>query len=318
MLPVAFNDFGFSHLDDRPPPDAGIAGWVYKAHELGFPAFQHSPGGVRPHTYFSELDLAATAQAVAETGVSVGLHHHAFDLCSYPRYAANDRDYIEEFEAFLLAAGDWVKALGGHLVTFHPPQLNRRYWREYGHYDPDDVRSAICHFGDTVRRLGDHGAKIGVRYAIEAICFPLPYCGGTAFRNPEMFDDFVRQPDFPETVGVQVDLTHYHFCGLDLGGWLRRWGDILWDVHTSDARFLEWQGEEHYLAESLEYVHLPLGAGTIDFTAVATALREVGYDGYWTLELYPQHVSSVDDHLQAVAALAAADATAAAGVCASS
>ena len=53
MIPVAFNDFGFAHLaDERPAPDAGVAGWVRKAHELGFPAFQYSPGGVQPPTFF--------------------------------------------------------------------------------------------------------------------------------------------------------------------------------------------------------------------------------------------------------------------------
>jgi sugar phosphate isomerase/epimerase len=294
---VAFNDMGFHHLKDaRPDRAKGIAGWVRKAHELGFSAFQHSPGGVHPHTYFDDMDLDATRRAVDETGVSVGLHHHAFDLCSYPRYAANDRDYIDEFEAFLRAAGNWVAALDGHLVTFHPPQLNRRYWKEYGQYDADEVKRAIANFRDSIQRIGDHAAAIGVRYAIEAIAFPLPYAGGTAFRHPDMLQEFVRQPDFPDTVGLQVDVTHYHFCGLDLCHWLRTWGDILWDVHTSDARFLEWQGEEHYFAHSFEYVHLPIGTGTIDWHAVVGALQEIGYQGYWTLELYPQHVTSVEDH----------------------
>ena len=107
-----------------------------------------------------------------------------------------------------------------------------------------------------------------------------------------------------------MDLTHYHFCGLDLCGWLRAWSDIAWDVHTSDARFLEWRGEDFFLEHGLEFVHLPVGGGTIDFRAVAAVLLEVGYEGYWTLELYPQHVTCAADHTRSRDALHAAEAAA--------
>jgi sugar phosphate isomerase/epimerase len=76
-------------------------------------------------------------------------------------------------------------------------------------------------------------------------------------------------------VALNFDVGHFFCVGQDPAeavGQLARW---IRHVHLED------------IAPSREHRHLVPGRGAIDFRSVLRALRDVGYDGWITVELYP-------------------------------
>jgi len=114
---------------------------------------------------------------------------------------------------------------------------------------------------------------------------------------------FFEAAGMPASVGLQVDTTHFHHKGQDLCAVLERWRGRLWDVHTSDCIVHSWQGGENYVQRMLDEVHWPVGRGSVDFLKVISTLRRIGYDRWLTLELYPQHVKTVQDIFKSRAVL---------------
>jgi sugar phosphate isomerase/epimerase len=74
-------------------------------------------------------------------------------------------------------------------------------------------------------------------------------------------------------LGFHLDVGHAHVGRLDLQDILERLGTRLVHVHMSDNRG---HADEH----------LPLGAGTIDWTTVVRQLKQSGYDDTITLEVF--------------------------------
>lgn len=96
------------------------------------------------------------------------------------------------------------------------------------------------------------------------------------FSRPEDFELILeRNPD----LGLHLDVGH---ANLNLGigeknrsgEFVERFGDRLMHVHISDNRG---GGQD---------LHLPLGAGTIDWRGTVRALKDVGYDDTVTLEVF--------------------------------
>jgi sugar phosphate isomerase/epimerase len=76
-------------------------------------------------------------------------------------------------------------------------------------------------------------------------------------------------------VALNFDIGHFYCVGedpaeaaRDLAPWIRH-------VHIED------------IAPNREHRHLVPGRGAIDLPRVITALRDIGYDGWITVELYP-------------------------------
>src|SRR5262249_18435752 len=73
--------------------------------------------------------------------------------------------------------------------------------------------------------------------------------------------------------GLTIDVGHLHCQGeVPIADHLRRWRDILWNVHVEDMR----RGVHD---------HLMFGEGEIDFRPVLRTLKEVGYAGGVHVEL---------------------------------
>jgi fructoselysine 3-epimerase len=79
---------------------------------------------------------------------------------------------------------------------------------------------------------------------------------------------------FPGQVGATFDLGHSAVIGEDIAAAVRRLGPLLRNLHLEDIR-----GRVH--------AHKLYGDGDIDFVPVFRALREIGYHGDYTPDLYP-------------------------------
>jgi len=79
---------------------------------------------------------------------------------------------------------------------------------------------------------------------------------------------------FPGRVGATFDVGHSAVMGEDIAACVRRLGPLLRNLHLEDIH-----GRVH--------AHKLYGEGDIDFAPVFRALREIGYQGDYTPDLYP-------------------------------
>ncbi len=77
-----------------------------------------------------------------------------------------------------------------------------------------------------------------------------------------------------DQVGLNFDVGHFYCVGEDPAEAVRKLAPWIKHVHIED------------IAATRQHKHLPPGQGAIDFQGVFRALRDIGYDGYVTVELY--------------------------------
>lgn len=80
--------------------------------------------------------------------------------------------------------------------------------------------------------------------------------------------------DFPDRVFANFDVGHSHVMGEDIGACIRRLGPLLRNIHLEDIL-----GRVH--------AHKLFGDGDVDFDSIFQALRDIGYRGDYTPDLYP-------------------------------
>jgi sugar phosphate isomerase/epimerase len=156
---------------------------------------------------------------------------------------------------FLCRAVDIASELGSDAVSFWSGTAT------------DGAKPAVLleRLADNCLRLCDHASQRGLRLAFE----PEP---GMFIDRMDRFAELrerVARPEF----GLTLDLGHLHCQGeVPIADQVRRWHDILWNVHIEDMR----KGVHD---------HLMFGDGEIEFPPVLKALEEVGYRGGVHVEL---------------------------------
>ena len=110
----------------------------------------------------------------------------------------------------------------------------------------------------------------GVRLAVETHLNHLSDSVATAARCLDGYD--------PDVLGVNLDFCNVHTCRERALDAIDRFRGRIFLTHVKDSLFT---------TESGQYV--PLGQGRMDYPPIIRRLREVGYDGYLSVEcLYPQ------------------------------
>jgi sugar phosphate isomerase/epimerase len=156
---------------------------------------------------------------------------------------------------FLRRAVDVARDLGADAVSFWSGAVDDGA--------PEEVWTA--RLVDGCLRLCDYAAGRDVRLAFE----PEPGMAVDTIGRFAALHQRVAHPAF----GLTLDVGHLHCQGeTPAAGHLRRWRDVLWNVHIEDMR----RGVHE---------HLMFGEGEVDFREVMGALREVGYAGGVHVEL---------------------------------
>ncbi len=109
--------------------------------------------------------------------------------------------------------------------------------------------------------------------------------------RPDEYLAFMAGMKHPR-VGLNFDIGHFFCVGVDPAEAARTLAGHIRHVHLED------------IAPSREHKHLVPGRGAIDFPAVFAALREAGYDGWVTVELYPYEAEAAEVAAEAMAHLA--------------
>ena len=109
--------------------------------------------------------------------------------------------------------------------------------------------------------------------------------------RPEEYEELVAGFAHPR-LALNFDMGHFYCVGVDPAAAARRLGTHIRHVHLED------------IAPSREHRHLVPGRGALDFPAVLAALKDVGYHGWVTVELYPYEAEAREVAAEAMRALA--------------
>jgi sugar phosphate isomerase/epimerase len=127
--------------------------------------------------------------------------------------------------------------------------------------------SALQLFVEMLKPVIAHAEKEKVLLLIE----PEP---GLLIETADQFLELMKHIDSP-AVGLNFDIGHSYCVGDDPETTIPRLAKHIRHFHLED------------IAATRVHHHLVPGEGAIDFAATFRAIRQIGYDGWVTIELYP-------------------------------
>ncbi len=130
---------------------------------------------------------------------------------------------------------------------------------------------AVSLFVEALKPLAEHAHHLGVMLLIE----PEP---GLLVETTDEYLEIAEKVDAP-SIGLNFDVGHAFCMSEDLPRQIAKLAK-----HTRHYHFED-------IAETRVHHHLIPGLGAIDFPEVVAAIQATGYDGWITVELYP----NVDD-----------------------
>jgi sugar phosphate isomerase/epimerase len=160
----------------------------------------------------------------------------------------------------ILASLETAAELGAEKAVLHPGHI-----RGMGSFVREKAMALAV---DSLSVVVEAAERIGLTLCLENM-FP---AYGAFFEADELAPLFERFPSLQMT----LDTGHAHIASPHnrrIAGLVSRFGGRIAHVHLSDN---PGDGDRH----------LPLGAGTIDFKAVARDLKAIGYDDTVTLEIF--------------------------------
>ena len=121
-------------------------------------------------------------------------------------------------------------------------------------------------------------SKIAEKEDVKILVEPEP---SLLLENSVQFRNFMKNIN-SEYVRLNFDIGHFFCVGEDPAQLVYELLDYTEHFHLAD------------IADSRVHEHLIPGQGAIDFAAVFSAMNEIGYDGFVTVELYPYQSNPVE------------------------
>lgn len=97
---------------------------------------------------------------------------------------------------------------------------------------------------------------------------------GLLIENSEQFIKFIKNFD-SKHIGLNFDIGHFFCVGEDPSQVIYKLSEYVRHVHLED------------IAADRTHHHLMLGEGAIDIGSVFKSMKDIGYEGFITIELYP-------------------------------
>jgi sugar phosphate isomerase/epimerase len=176
----------------------------------------------------------------------------------HPSWIEPDPNYRAVRIDHTMRALTLARELGAKCITTEPG----------GPLEPGQTWSAgLKLFVETLKPVVEHAEKEGVLLLIE----PEP---GLLVETADQFLELMQYFDSP-AVGLNFDIGHSYCVGDDPATTIPRVAKYIRHFHLED------------IAATRVHHHLVPGEGAIDFAATFRAIRQIGYDGWVTIELYP-------------------------------
>lgn len=192
---------------------------------------------------------------IKEAGIECSALHYIFDgtirlLSTNPEMMKKSVDYMKKVidVAYDMESPTVIVGSGGKTRSFEPD------W---------DREAGIQCMADVIRQSGEYAKEKGVTLAIEAI-----NRYETNFLNTlEEAVNFVNLVDHPN-VRTMADTYHLNIEEVNPAETIRKYGHTLANLHLADSN------------------RQAPGDGHFDFASVAEALRETGFHGYCSFEVF--------------------------------
>jgi sugar phosphate isomerase/epimerase len=176
----------------------------------------------------------------------------------HPSWIEPDANYRAIRIDHTIRALTLARELGAKCITTEPG----------GPLEPGQSWSAaLAVFVEMLKPVIAHAEKEGVLLLIE----PEP---GLLIETADQFLELMQHIDSP-AVGLNFDVGHAYCVGDDPATTIPRVAKYIRHFHLED------------IAATRVHHHLVPGEGAIDFAATFRAIRQIGYDGWVTVELYP-------------------------------
>ncbi|HLN27065.1 MAG TPA: sugar phosphate isomerase/epimerase family protein [Gemmataceae bacterium] len=183
----------------------------------------------------------------------------------HPSWIEPDRHYRRIRIDHTIRSLTLARELGAPCITTEPG----------GPVEPGASWSAALKlFVEGLQPVAEHAEKQGVLLLIE----PEP---GLLIETADQFLELMQHVDSP-AIGLNFDIGHFYCVKDDPAPTVHRLAPYIRHFHLED------------IAATRVHHHLIPGEGAIDFPAVFQAIRQIGYDGWITVELYP-YVDNPDD-----------------------
>ena len=177
----------------------------------------------------------------------------------HPSWIEPDANYRQVRIDHTKRALTMAKELGAPCITTEPGgPLEGRTWKE-----------CLKLFVEMLKPVVEHAEKEGVLLLVE----PEP---DLLIETADQYLEFAQHFTSPY-LGLNFDIGHSYCVSDDPAATIRRLGPLIRHVHLED------------IAATRVHHHLIPGEGAIDFAGTLTALKDVGYDGWVTIELYTCH-----------------------------
>jgi sugar phosphate isomerase/epimerase len=205
---------------------------------------------------------AMTASKLAFSNVNAFMMHAVDDKRQkywHPSWIEPDPHYrrirIEHTKRALSLAAE----LGAPCVTTEPGgPLEGRTWGE-----------CLRLFVEELKPVVEHAEKVRVPLLVE----PEP---DLLIETADQYLEFAKHIQSPY-LGLNFDIGHFYCVKDDPAATVRKLAPLIRHVHLED------------IAATRVHHHLVPGDGVIDFRGTLAALKEVGYGGWVTVELYTYH-----------------------------
>lgn len=216
-----------------------------------------------PHAYPLHLtprDILDIRTALNDHGLKISninaFMHHADGDTYHPSWIEKDPALRAKRVDYTLRCIDLAAQLGARNISTEPGGPLEGLSREEG----------IQWFREGLRQVEERARAAGIRILIE----PEP---GLLIENSRQFLDLFQELD-PEVFGINFDVGHFYCVSEDPSQLFRSMLNLIHHVHLED------------IAATRVHHHLMLGHGAIDLPQVLNTIRETGYSGYVTVELY--------------------------------
>ncbi len=143
---------------------------------------------------------------------------------------------------------------------------------------------AIDLFVESLKPLVDHAEKLGVLLLVE----PEPFL---LVETTDQYLEIAERINSP-ALGLNFDVGHAYCVSEDIPRAIAKLAPHTRHYHLED------------IAATREHHHLIPGDGAIDFAEVVAAIKRTGYDGWLTVELYPNLADPDEAARRAMAYLA--------------
>lgn len=235
----------------------------------------------RPHMYrrdYSINKIFALKAELSQSGVEAVTAMPAF--FRYPFSLSSPVETVRQDSiAYMKDCIDNAAAIGAKNVLIVPGN------KVYG----QTCRDAWTLFEKSTAEVLEYAQRQSVRLAVEILYEKLSCYMCSCEQAMGLIRDMGSN-----NLGVVLDTGHLTLSGMDAKRTIETLGDRLFEVHINDNDGISQQNA------------IP-GSGTIDFSSVASILKDTGYNGYLTLEIGWQYsfdpVPALSESLQYVRSL---------------